>query len=218
MTRTVGPLDQKYGSPFVCHKEPFVWPKHSVVVPLIGVKKPFVGNKKISAGFSLIELLTTLTVAGVLVAIAVPAMTAFLQSNSLTTATNDLIADLSYARSEVLKRQTNAANTRITAGLCSSSDGATCGGTWTDGWLVFVDNDDSTTLNAGDVLLRVHQRLSAGNTMVAAPANLILYTNQGLLRDNGSAGLYTICNNRLRQSRTIRITPGGRPGLERGVC
>ena len=57
-----------------------------------------------NAGFSLVELMITLAVTGILLAVAVPAFQSNLDKRRLIGATEQLYADLQYARSEAIKR------------------------------------------------------------------------------------------------------------------
>ncbi len=63
--------------------------------------------KKKTTGFTLVELMVTLSVAGILLAIAVPSYTAMVENNRLATAANSFISSMGLARSEALKRRTN---------------------------------------------------------------------------------------------------------------
>ena len=54
------------------------------------------------AGFSLIELLATVTLAAILMAIAVPMVRATLANNRLSAQTNDMIAAITLARSQAI--------------------------------------------------------------------------------------------------------------------
>ena len=74
-------------------------------------------------GFTLIELLITLVIAAILVTVAVPNFSGLVQNNRLITQTNNLIADLNFARSEAIKRKTAI---EITAP----------DGDWNSGWQV----------------------------------------------------------------------------------
>ena len=91
-------------------------------------------------GFTLIEMLVTLSVVGIVVAFGVPAMRDFMDTNRMSAATNDLVSNLHYARSEAVKRGT-------TTRLCPSADWAAenpvcnAAGTLADGWLIVVDPD-----------------------------------------------------------------------------
>ena len=81
--------------PLVCHKVPFVKPTVCLNIPSININR-------YEAGFTLVELIITLTIAGILVALAVPAMQTFVLDQRLTTQANDFIADLSLSRSEAI--------------------------------------------------------------------------------------------------------------------
>lgn len=95
-------------------------------------------------GFTLMELVMTLAVAGVLTAIALPDFTRFIVRNRIVTEANTFVASLAFARSEAIRRQEP-----IT--LCASSDGQTCNSmTWQTGWIVYgATPQGQTVLRAG---------------------------------------------------------------------
>src|SRR5690348_2467245 len=84
-------------------------------------------------GFTLLELMVTLAVASVLVVIAVPSFRDLLRRNQVSSASNALLADLSYARSEASMRGSIVS-------ICPSTDGTTCTSTqaYESGWLVYT--------------------------------------------------------------------------------
>ena len=57
-----------------------------------------------NAGFTLVELMVTVAVTGILLAIAVPAFQSTLDKRRLVGAAEQLYADLQYARTEAIKR------------------------------------------------------------------------------------------------------------------
>ncbi|MFL6621708.1 MAG: GspH/FimT family pseudopilin [Sulfurifustis sp.] len=207
--------DEKIVKPIVRHSEPLVGQIMQSLVPSVSVKKPFVGSGHLTRGFTFIELLVTVTVAGILMMVAVPAMTSFVRSNRLAGLTNEFIADLQLARSEAIKRGANIV-------VCKSTDGGTCtgGGTWNSGWVVFADMDSSGTWTQTpgqeDARIKVHEALSGDTAMSAAAANTMIFTRGGLL--GAGTGDYTLCDPKLHKGRTINLQPTGRLSLKDINC
>ena len=81
-----------------------------------------------SGGFTLVEMLITLSVIGVLLAIAAPSLRQMMLNHGIRTASFDLFSSLEYARSEAIKR--NA--------LVSVKPDST----WSTGWKV-VDSSNN---------------------------------------------------------------------------
>ena len=81
----------------------------------------------------MVELMFVLAIAGILLALGVPAFNDVILGAKASTIANDLLASVQLARSEAIKR-----NVPIT--LCSSTDGATCATStdWETGWVVVV--------------------------------------------------------------------------------
>ncbi len=80
-------------------------------------------------GFTLIELIVTMVVAGILFAMAVPSFVSIINNDNATTQANDLIGMLTYARSEAVKQ-----DAQVT--VCPSTDGASCASSWTQAMLI----------------------------------------------------------------------------------
>ena len=101
-------------------------------------------------GVTLIELLVTLSVVAIIVAVGVPAMRDFFATNQMSAAANDLVTSLHFARSEAIKR---GAPTRV----CPSTEwdqpnpACTPGASLADGWIVVV----------ADIVVQKHEPLPA---------------------------------------------------------
>lgn len=82
-----------------------------------------------AAGFSLLELMITVSVLTVLLMLAVPSFRTLMHNSRVTAVTNDLVLALTVARTEAIKRGQPVR-------VCASSDGLVCDGTWSDGWII----------------------------------------------------------------------------------
>ncbi len=148
-------------------------------------------------GFTLIELMITMAIAAIVMAIGIPAFRDTVRENRLTTTVNSFVAALNLTRSEAIKR-----GTRVT--LCKSADGATCAvsGGYEQGWVVFVDVSPLAERDADNIqepLVRVYERLSGaglkltGNAMVS---DYVSYDPCGVTRSKTGAfqaGTLTLC-------------------------
>jgi type IV fimbrial biogenesis protein FimT len=165
---------------------------------------------KKETGFTVIELMVTLSVAVVLVTMAVPAFNTFVQNNRITVQANDLVTAINLSRDEALKRRT-------TVTVCSSADGASCGGDWHDGWIIFTDADADSTVDVGtDQVLRAWGALAGGATITTIPTSL-RYSGIGLVNTNAVFQLrIPDCKGNL--ARDINVSVTGQPSVSHSAC
>ncbi|OUS17452.1 hypothetical protein A9Q88_04245 [Gammaproteobacteria bacterium 50_400_T64] len=101
-------------------------------------------------GVSLIELMITLSIAAILLAAGTPSFMDMLKRGRLDAQARGFVSSLNTARSEAVLRNT-------TATMCHSSDGASCGGEWEDGWIVFIDDGGTPgTVEVGEEVILVN--------------------------------------------------------------
>lgn len=110
--------------------------------------------KHFERGFTLLELLVTISIVAILVAVAVPSMESSNKRGQVKAHQRHFLGALNYARSEAVSR-----NKLVS--MCASNDGATCGTNWSGGWLIFVDdgagsNYDNGSFDSDESLLQVY--------------------------------------------------------------
>lgn len=165
------------------------------------------------SGVTLIELLVTLVVLAILLGLGVPSFTNIIQNNRSTALANDMVTALNLARNEAVRRG-------ACINICSSNNGTSCSGTWTDGWIVRVEDGD---------LIRVWgaPRSGAVIAQTSGTANKINFGPLGDLRGGtqcatevtGSTNFqtrFTGCKG--EQARRINVGASGRIITSRLAC
>lgn len=162
-------------------------------------------------GVTLIELMITLVVAIVILAIGIPAFQS-IQANSRAAAqANALVTALNLARSEAVGRG-------VPVAVCAAASPTTCAATaaWQGGWLVFTDAAlDGTP--AADELVRAFAAPGGQASIVPAPSVTLVRFNSRGEQVGGAAVTFrveqsaTIAN----QDRCVRVAGSGQIRTER---
>lgn len=96
-------------------------------------------NPTASSGFTLIEILIAIVIVGVLASLAAPSFREYIAAQRIKNASFDLMAALSFARSEALKRNASVAVATTSAATPKN---------WADGWNISVGATTLRTQNA----------------------------------------------------------------------
>ncbi len=162
-------------------------------------------------GFTLIELVVTLSVAAILATIAVPNFETAIQNNRQVAQINALVEALSLARSTAVKEGGSS-----TVTVCAGTSMSCTDTNWADGWIVFSTPPNPPGGNPQAV--RVFPALSGGNTLTShsqpsgSLVNSYSFSSSGLLSGTGSASdfYFVLCDARgSTMARTLDLLPTG---------
>ena len=187
-------------------------------VPPVNVREILYNTgMKNANGFTLIELLVTVAVVSILLAVGVPEFKRMTENNRMVAAINRMAGDLNLARSEAVKQGRSVT-------LCASADGATCSGNtdWSNGWIVFLDQNRNGSVDGTDALISRQGALPAGLQLRATQFDdntIITFLPTGrLLPTLDPDGTFVLCETRNKdpkQARAINLNALGRTSLAR---
>ena len=185
-----------------------------------------------SRGFSMLELMITIALVGILVALAVPSFELISNINKLSGTSNELLTSLQIARTEAIRRGVHVV-------VCKSANAdsgvaATCSttaGNW-DGWIAFVDDGGGTPANArngarnaNETVLRVGRNVPSVLMVPSAaisgstPAQVVSFRPDGLARTSSNAlltGQIRVCiitSAPLQNTRAVALASGSRTSI-----
>ena len=157
-------------------------------------------------GFTILELMVTLTVLGILLGVAVPSFSTFVQNSRVTSQTNELVSALNLARSEAIRRGGTATVEAVSASGFAG------------GWCVHVGSGCADTGN----VLRVYPAMT--RLAVESSATSITFDSRGARRAPAAASVTVTIEpddcetGAAGRARRLEIALTGRITLQRIDC
>ena len=185
------------------------------------------------SGFTLIELMVTIAVAAILVAVGLPQMSVFFKGNNMVAVPIDFRQDILYARSKAITLGNRvsickSANASAAAPACAVDASG-----WESGWFVFVEGQDvgnKIGLYTADdgAILRVSDGVKGSNVTIMATDtgidDFIAFTSRGvpkLVNGSTQSGLFRVCEGTSKRgvvlsvAGTVRVTKNA---AKIGIC
>jgi len=150
---------------------------------------------KKAAGFTLIELIVTVVIIGIIFAVGVPGMSSLLCNVSQTANADKLVNSLAYARGEAVARVADVSVVAVGGGRV--------------GWNVFIDDDvDCVFDDPGEELLR-EVDIIADNITITGVFNCVGFNELGENRANAAVSLTIDSVNASVPDAVVSISPSG---------
>lgn len=156
-------------------------------------------------GFSLVELLVSIAILAILIALAAPSFSSVSLTGKLTASANRLLATANLARSEAIKRN-------ATVNVCKSANLTSCvtTGGWEQGWIV---------ISGTEVLTK--EQAAPGGIRVTSSVNALDFVATGV---GSTQADFTVCQATPTvgtQERVVSVSATGRSSIKKtvtGVC
>lgn len=160
---------------------------------------------KKSKGFTLVEILTTVGILGIIATLALPSLIQFIVNMRVDNEIGTMHRMLLTARNTAINSETNVTICPLSGNSCNNTN-------WQNEVSIFVDNDSDGVLEAADddVLIQVKEAIKDGDKL-QFPTAFLTYMATGNLAIRGSARTFSYCPKSHEEwSRGIILSISGR--------
>ena len=162
-------------------------------------------------GFTLLELMITLSILALVMAVAMPSFSSLLTDQKIKSKRNELMSALQYARTEAVTQNRSVS-------ICASSNpwdsSPTCSKKtdWSTGWIVFYDASQNTSPSVPTTILRSYPNTEGVDVQYspagAASSNLIRYVATGMMDTAFNPGTFELSDPKdIISTRSVIINP-----------
>ena len=120
-----------------------------------------------NTGFTLIELMITLVIMGIVITVGVPSFNDFIASQRVRVTASDIVGDIAFARAEAIKESRRAIMEPLTAG------------NWKDGWRVCVDLNGDGDCDVPGEVRKIATPIPGRTKVCATPDEPIVFRPDG---------------------------------------
>jgi type IV fimbrial biogenesis protein FimT len=174
----------------------------------------------VQRGSTLAEILVAISIVSLATALATPELSKMLASMRLRAAMSAMASGLHLTRNEAIRRNSHVV-------LCKSAGGTDCtrAGDWSQGWIIFFDQNHNAQLDAGETVL-YREASMPGNIRMWGNIHVkdyISFTSFGRAKMVGNAfqaGSFYVCPQYLAATEGFRIfiDKSGTPRVEKYAC
>lgn len=154
------------------------------------IPRPGISDQR---GFTIIELMVTIAILGVLLSLAAPSFSTLIENQRAKSAAADLYASLVRARSEAVKR-----NTSMTLSPKSAD--------WKSGWQIMDPTSGAAIEDHGEI-----------RGLSLAGPDSVTYRSSGRISGNTQIN-FNLSGNHSSSARCIYLDLSGRPAIRTGAC
>jgi len=161
------------------------------------------------SGVTMVELIITMTIAGILLGMGVSGYKYVTKSNRSSSEINALLGDMQFARYEAVKEGLS-----VTICPATSATLATCNATttWGSGWIV-LSNPLSGTSGTANVLRRqlAFSSFNSTDTLTTSTATSVVFNREGFAPGLGTVVSFTLHDSAstLSYTRCLMLGPAG---------